>query len=75
MKKIIKIEGMSCQNCVKHVDSALKGVEGVKDVKVSLKDKNAVVKIDDTVSDEILTNAVKEAGYKPVSIEVKKGLF
>ncbi len=75
MKKKISIEGMSCQNCVKHVEHALRNVDGVKDVKVSLKDKNAVVKVNDNVTDDVLTLAVIEAGYEVKGIEIKKGLF
>lgn len=43
MKKEILVEGMMCQNCVKHVTKALTGVEGVSDVRVSLEEKKAFV--------------------------------
>jgi cation transport ATPase len=43
IKMILKIEGMMCPKCVKHVDKALNGVEGAADVVVSLDEKQATV--------------------------------
>ena len=67
MEKIIKIEGMMCQHCVAHVTKALQTVDGVVKVEVNLKKKTATVEVTDTVSNDVLINAVTDAGY-----EVKK---
>ncbi|MDR1211558.1 MAG: cation transporter [Spirochaetaceae bacterium] len=64
MKTTLKIEGMSCEHCVKHVTQALEGVPGVTSAKVSLKDKSAQVEHGDQVSLESLKAAVTEAGYE-----------
>ena len=64
MKTTLNIAGMSCEHCVKHVTEALKGVQGVKSAKVSLKDNNAVVDHKDEVSLDALKAAVVEAGYE-----------
>jgi copper ion binding protein len=64
MKTTLKIEGMSCEHCVKHVTEALEGISGVKSAKVSLKNKNAEVDHADTVSPETMKAAVVEAGYE-----------
>lgn len=74
MKKEIKIEGMSCNHCKAHVEKALNSIDGVT-AKVNLAKKNAVVELSADVSDDTLKNAVTEAGYEVVSINVKKGLF
>jgi copper ion binding protein len=66
MKTTLKIEGMSCDHCVKHVTEALQGMAGVKSAKVSLKDKNAVVDHADSVSLDSMKAAVVEAGYETV---------
>lgn len=63
MKKLLKVEGMMCQHCVKHVTDALMGVAGVTSVDVNLKKKGALVECSDDVTDEALTAAVKAAGY------------
>ena len=67
--KTISIEGMMCQHCVSHVNSALRAVPGVQDVTVSLENKNAVVSIDASVTDEALRKAVTDADYEVVSIQ------
>ena len=73
MKKALSIEGMMCQNCVKHVTRALESVPGVTAVQVSLEDKTAVVECSDSVSEEALTSAVSDAGYEVVEIRNNEG--
>jgi copper chaperone CopZ len=66
MKTTLKIEGMSCEHCVRHVTGALEGIPGVKKVLVSLKEATAMVDHEDTVGLEALKSAVVEAGYEAV---------
>jgi copper ion binding protein len=66
MLKKYTVEGMTCNHCVHHVTMALSEVEGVKDVKVSLAEKSALVNSEDSVQFETLKAAVEEAGYKLV---------
>lgn len=66
MLKKYTVEGMTCNHCVHHVTVALSEVEGVKDVKVSLAEKSALVNSEDSVSFDTLRVAVEEAGYKLV---------
>lgn len=61
----LNIEGMTSKKNVSKVKAALKGVEGVKKVKVSLKNKQATIKYNkDKLTAEELLNAVKKAGFK-----------
>lgn len=62
MKKEFKIEGMMCMHCVAHVKDAISKVNGVTNVEVSLKKKNALV--EGNFNDEDLVKAVLDAGYK-----------
>ena len=42
MEKVtLKVDGMSCEHCVKAVNNALAGIAGVTDIVVSLKDGTA----------------------------------
>ena len=75
MKKIMTINGMSCEHCKNRVETVLKEINGVKNAKVDLKKKTATVSCEAEISDDILENAVKEAGFEPVKTEIKKGLF
>ena len=67
MKKKIIIEGMSCGHCVKHVQEALEGLNGVSHVEVNLQGKYAVVEV--TAEDSQLQEAIDDAGYDVISIE------
>lgn len=68
MKKIISVEGMSCEHCAASVKAALEKLDGVKSAKVDLKKKSAAVKLSDNVADEVLKSAVTQAGFTPVSV-------
>ena len=68
MKKELKIKGMSCQHCVKHVTNALQEVAGVTAVKVDLAQANATVETDGSVGEQVLKDAVAEAGYEVTAI-------
>ena len=73
MKKELMIEGMMCQNCVKHVTRALEGIPGSSHVQVSLEDKKATVEVPESVADETLKAAVTEAGYEVTGITTHEG--
>lgn len=60
----LSVTGMHCDNCTSKVDRALRGVEGVKDVKVDLKSGSAEVSLaSSSVKTDALVKAVSEAGY------------
>ena len=63
MKKILKVEGMSCNHCVASVKNALEGIDGVREADVRLEDKSARVELDKDLADEALVKAVEDAGY------------
>jgi Cu+-exporting ATPase len=59
----LKISGMTCQNCVRHVKEAISEVSGVKSVDVSLENASAKVSSDFDLGRGALKTAVQEAGY------------
>lgn len=62
----IAIEGMTCDNCVRTVEKALRGQPGVKDVKVDRSNAVATVVFDTSETDmPALHEALLKAGYKP----------
>lgn len=69
MKKEMIIEGMMCQHCQKSVKDALMALHGVGQVDVNLEEKKATVEVDVTVTDEMLTKAVENAGYQVVAVK------
>ncbi len=66
MEKTVKIEGMMCAHCSGRVEKALNDLPGVT-AAVNLEAGEAVVKGE--ASDEVLTKAVTDAGYKVISIQ------
>ena len=64
-KLILEIDGMSCSNCVRHVEAALLDVDGVYVLEVEV--GRAVV--DTEVDEDTLRDALEEVGYELVSIE------
>lgn len=65
---VLKIEGMSCMHCVGRVDKALKALEGVQSVEVSLEKNEAVVVSENDIADEIFTSTLDDQGYDVVGI-------
>lgn len=64
-KLILEIDGMSCSNCVRHVEAALLDVDGVDVLEVEV--GRAVV--DTEVDEDTLRDALEEVGYELLSIE------
>ena len=57
------VDGMTCGFCVPAVTKALRQVDGVKTVQVSLADKQAVVVAKESVKPDVLIAAVANAGF------------
>jgi copper chaperone len=58
----LKIEGMTCDHCVRSVTYAVKDVPGVADAKVSLETNSAVIEGDQIDVNRII-EAIEEEGY------------
>jgi copper chaperone len=63
----LRITGMSCNNCVRHVDEALRAVPGVTGVEVSLPEGRAKVEHTAQAAPPALIAAVESAGYEAVT--------
>lgn len=59
----LRVTGMTCNGCKKHVDAALRGIEGVSAVEVDLAQGQAKVVHEDSASVEAMIAAVDEAGF------------
>ena len=64
----LKVNGMMCPMCKKHVEEALNAFPGVQ-AEVNLEAKEAKVNHPDTITAEELAAAVTKAGYEVVGIE------
>ena len=70
----LRIEGMTCEGCARHVIQALKGVPGVESAEVGdWRTGTAAVVANANVSEEALSEAVAKAGYRAI-VEAKRPL-
>lgn len=69
MTKTIKIDGMMCNHCKMHVEKALNAINGVSEAVADLEAKQAAVTLLTDIPDEVLKNAVTEAGYTVISVD------
>ena len=60
---VLQVEGMGCGSCVRHVDQALRTVEGVAAVEVRVKEGRVVVRHDEEAVLPQLVEALRDAGY------------
>ena len=61
----LKIEGMHCAGCSTRLERVLKNLEGVEEAKVSLEEKQATIKFDETKTNiENIKEAIADAGFK-----------
>jgi copper chaperone CopZ len=62
---VLKVTGMTCDNCVRHVTQALEQVPGASEVKVDLAAGRAELHLDRASSaPSALVEAVRAAGYE-----------
>lgn len=63
-KMIVNVDGMSCNNCAKHVKNALEEINNVNSVIVNLDKKNAELTYEGNIDEKTIENAITEAGYE-----------
>lgn len=61
----LKIEGMHCAGCSTRLEKVLNNLEGVETAKVSLEEKKATIKYDETkISLESIKETIEDTGFK-----------
>ncbi len=77
----LQVTGMTCAACVSHVSDALMSVDGVDDVAVNLATEKATLSLSDpikpgngSVSLDILSDALEDAGYGVATRKVTLGI-
>ena len=61
---VLNVEGMTYHSCIRHVESALRDLEGVRGVEVRLQEGKAIVDHDgQEPSTAAMVEALREAGY------------
>lgn len=68
MKKILLVDGMTCGHCEKAVKNSLGELDGVSLVEVDLDNKKVEVQ-GENLQDNLIKEAVEEAGYEVLEIK------
>lgn len=63
IKKVVNVEGMHCDHCVKKITEALESIEGVTKVKVNLSKKEAIITSTEEIDDQIIKSKIEELGF------------
>ena len=61
---LLNVRGMSCASCVRHVDVALRDLDGVSKVDVRLSEGKVLVRHAPGTSVSSMVEALAEAGYE-----------
>jgi copper chaperone len=64
----LSVIGMTCGNCVKHVDHAIRAISGVEDVQVDLASGKVSIKGEFPQGVEPIIAAIVEEGYSATII-------
>ncbi len=62
----LKVQGMSCEHCVRTVKNAVSSIEGISKVEVFLDTGTVKVEMEKEVPFEDIKKAIEEWGYKVV---------
>jgi len=65
MRKVLKVEGMTCQHCVQTVNETVAKMAGIEKVEVSLEEKEVTVEFDESQTNpEDISAAIVAAGFE-----------
>ncbi len=68
MTRQYTVPSMSCQHCVNAITGEVSAVDGVRQVRIDLGSKRVTVDADERVTDDIIVEAIHEAGYDEVTV-------
>ena len=68
MKQTIKLENLSCQNCVKHVAKRFEQLNGVNEVIIDLENQTAFIETSLAHSLDDYQEVLKKTVYKVLSL-------
>lgn len=73
-KACFKVEGMTCAACTVTTKVAIKKLNGIKDIEVSLENKSAIVNYDDSKTDSVkIKEKIDSVGYKATKRQCEEG--
>ena len=74
-EKTLKVEGMMCQHCERHVKEALEKIDGVDSAVANHETNSVLVQLSKDVAEADFEKAVTDAGYTYVKQKLKIGVI
>lgn len=65
---MLRVDGMTCGSCARHVDEAHRGVDGVSAVEVRVRERLVLVKHAASAALGALVGALRESGYESTPV-------
>lgn len=72
MKKDFNIKGMHCASCAITIEKALKSTKGISNAIVNYANEKASIEYNDDISDDLIKQVVKKAGYEVIEEKDEK---
>ena len=69
MKKTVKVEGMMCHNCEKHVQNALKAIDGIEEAVADHEANKVEITLSHEVAEEEIKKVIEEEEYTYLGME------
>ncbi|TRY73708.1 hypothetical protein TCAL_00918 [Tigriopus californicus] len=66
---LIRVEGMTCQSCVKNIQAEIGQVRGVNSIHVDLDEKLATVEFDAPLNVDILAESISDMGFDTLALQ------
>ena len=64
MKKLIKVNGMSCDHCIRRINKAINEISGANCLSISLIDKTVEIEVIDYNVLNLVEQAIIDNGYE-----------
>jgi len=76
MRATLKVEGMTCVNCARTIEIALRKREGIRDVRVSFELGRVEVDFDESrVTEEEIARVIEDLGYRVLEEESRNDIY
>lgn len=73
MKRDLEVQGMTCLDCARRIETALRRLDGVSDARVDYRAGRATVELERAVSELEIVTAVERAGYRASAADAVRG--
>lgn len=71
MKAIIQLDELSCPSCLQKIESGVKKLAGIENVKVLFNASKVKVEYNESINENMITDQITNLGYEVKNVKVK----